>query len=317
MKTIKIALLGTQHDYKDGIVPRIIEQLGYEIEWVKPHQCELLIYGAFYAPRKRHAWLPKPLHSFAANIQAKLESKLNLRTFAPVSLFHTCENKRPDTVVTDYAITFDLGVEDPHHLRLPYWWELVDWSHEGITGNTNPRYGELLSLTRMGEPLGEDFLKRPKQASMVTSHLLEPRRTLITATQKAISVEGFGPYFDASIKNHHQSHFVKKDVLQKYAFNLCPENSLYPGYYTEKIPESFQSGALALAWTDTNVCVDFNSEAFINLEPMAHLNYSPLTQLLNTESYLRQFCDQPLLLKMPSLAPTKQFITEILRQASS
>jgi len=317
MKTIKIALLGTQHDYKDGLVPRIIEQQGYEIAWVKPDQCELLIYGAFYTPRKSHTWLPKPLRPLAENLQGKLESQLSSRTFTPVSLFHTCENKRPDVVKTDYAITFDLGMEDPKHLRLPYWMELVDWTHEGIVGNTNPRYGELLSLTRMGQALGDDFLKRPKIASMITSHLLEPRRTLLSATEKAIPVEGYGPYFDTSIKNHHQSHFVKKEILQKYAFNLCPENSLYPGYYTEKIPESFQSGALALGWTDANVCADFNSDAFINLEPMAHLDYSPLTQLLNTESYLRQFCDQPLLLKMPTLDPAKQFITEVLRQASS
>ena len=317
MKTIKIALLGTQHDYKDGIVPLIIEQLGYEIAWVKPHQCELLIYGAFYTPRKSHAWLPKPLRPLAENLQKRLEGQLGNRTYAPVSLFHTCENKRPEMVATDFAITYDLGASNPNQLRLPYWMELVDWSHEGIVGNTNPRYGELLSLTRLGQALGDDFLKRPQVASMITSHLLEPRRALLAATQRAIPVEGYGPYFDSSIKNHHQSHFVKKDVLQKYAFNLCPENSLYPGYYTEKIPESFQSGALPLGWTDANICADFNPKAFINLEPMAHRDYAPLVELLNSESNLRQFCDQPLLLKKPSLDPAKQFIAEILRQAST
>jgi hypothetical protein len=317
MKTIKIALLGTQHDYKDGIVPRIIAQLGYQIRWVQVHECDLLIYGAFYSARKAHAWLPKPLRALAGNLEQKLKDSLNTRSHAPVSVFHTCENKRPDMVATDFAITFDLGPAKPNQLRLPYWMELVDWSHEGIVGNTNPRYGELLSLTRLGQALGDDFLKRPQVASMITSHLLEPRRTLLAATQRAIPVEGYGPYFDSSIKNHHQSYFVKKAVLQKYAFNLCPENSLYPGYYTEKIPESFQSGALPLGWTDTNVCADFNPKAFINLEPMAHLDYAPLTQILNSEPDLRQFCDQPLLLKKPSLDSTKQFIAEILRQAST
>ena len=143
--------------------------------------------------------------------------------------------------------------------------------------------------------------------------MTEFRRVLF----RSIPTEGYGPYFDASIKNHHQSHFFKKEVIKKFAFNLCPENSLYPGYYTEKIPESFQSGALPLGWTDSNVCADFNPKAFINLEPMAYLDYTPLTELLNSESYLRQFCDQPLLLKMPTLDPAKQFITEVLRQASS
>ena len=315
MKTIKIALLGTQHDYKEGIVPLIIRHLGYSIEWVNPDQCDLLIYGAFFSASKPNKWLPKPLRPMASNLQIKLEEKLGKRKIVPVTLFHTCENKRPDTVITDYAITFDLGIEDSNHLRMPYWWELVDWSHEGITGNRNPRYGELLSLSRLKAVLGDAFLSRPKEASMITSHLLEPRKTLFNSVNQVVPVKGYGPHFNQAIKNHHQSDFVKIDVLQQYAFNLCPENSLYPGYYTEKVPEAFQAGALPLGWTDSNVCADFNPAAFINLEVMAHQNYAPLKELLNSESYLRQFCDQPLLLNTPSLDKAKDFLAEILLQA--
>jgi len=314
MKPIRICLLGTQHDYANGLLPLIARDMGYSIAWTKPATADLLIYGAFFKPQtKPYRWLPRPLRSSALSIEKQLRN----RKEQPLTLFHTCESLRHDTFKNDFSISFDLGVQNPKHLRLPYWMELVDWSHEGIVGNTNTRYGELLSLKRMGQALGDDFLKRPKVASLITSHLLEPRRALAMATQNAIPIEGYGPYFDASIKNHHQSHFFKKEVIKKFAFNLCPENSLYPGYYTEKIPESFQSGALPLGWTDSNVCADFNPKAFINLEPMAYLDYTPLTELLNSESYLRQFCDQPLLLKMPTLDPAKQFITEVLRQASS
>ena len=49
---------------------------------------------------------------------------------------------------------------------------------------------------------------------------------------------------------------------------MCPENGLYPGYYTEKIPEAFYSGCLPITWADENIVADFNSRAFLNLEPL-------------------------------------------------
>ncbi|SNX29097.1 Glycosyltransferase family 10 (fucosyltransferase) C-term [Polynucleobacter meluiroseus] len=315
MKTIKIALLGCQRDYHTGVLPLLIQQLGYSLAWVKPQQCDILIYGAFFSPRKAHAWVPKPLRPMVSKMQASLEPLISARSTPPISLFHTCENKRPYALPTDFSITFDLGITSSDHLRLPYWYDVVDWSHEGITGNTNPRYGELLSLTRLKQNLGDAFLKRQRAACMITSHLQEPRKSLFAAVSRSIPVEGLGSHFDRSIKNHHQSHFVKIDELQKYAFNLCPENSLYPGYYTEKIPEAFQAGALPITWTDSNVCADFNPAAFINLEPMAYENYAPLAELLDSTEYLSQFCDQPLLLNTPTLEHAKQFIAEMIKRA--
>jgi hypothetical protein len=314
MKPIKIALLGTQHDYQQGLVPLIIGSLGYAIEWVKPAQANLVIYGAFYKPNsKPFRWLPKPLRP-AAHL---LHSQVSSRQYQPLTLFHTCESLRHDIFKTDYSISFDLGVQNSNHLRLPYWMELVDWSHEGIVGNTNPRYGELLSLKKMQAPLGDQFLGRPQKAAMITSHLLEPRKMLFEAVDKAIGVAGFGPHFNQDIKNHHQSNFEKRDLLQQFAFNLCPENHLYPGYYTEKIPESFLSGALPLSWVDANVCADFNPASFINLEPMAWDNFEPLSALLQSKQQLAAFCDQPLILKQPSLANAKTFLAKVLEQALS
>ena len=314
MKTIKIALLGTQHDYQQGLVPLIIRSLGYAIEWVKPTQANLLIYGAFYKPQlKPYRWLPKPLRP-AAHL---LHSQLSARQYRALTLFHTCESVRHDVFQTDYSISFDLGVQSTRHLRLPYWMELVDWSHEGITGNTNPRYGELLSLKKMQAPFGNQFLRRPQKAAMITSHLLEPRKMLFEAVDKAVGVAGFGPYFNLEIKNHHQSNFEKRTVLEQFAFNLCPENHLYPGYYTEKIPESFLSGALPLGWADAYVCADFNPHAFINLEPLAWQNFAPLSPLLQSTQQLTAFCDQPLILNQPSLSSAKTFLAMVLEEALS
>jgi hypothetical protein len=195
--------------------------------------------------------------------------------------------------------------------------EMIDWSHEGIIGNRNPRFGQLLSISRMMQPLGKDFLLRPRKVAIFSSHLREPRRTLVSTVENLIPLDGFGHYFDKNILDHHNSGLSKIDILQNYAFNLCPENGLYPGYYTEKIPEAFVAGCLPLTWTDTNICADFNSDAFINLEPMTWQDFSPLMDILNSPVHLEAYAEQPLLLNIPSIEPMRDFLREIVRQALS
>lgn len=314
MKKIKIALQGVQHDYRNSLLPIIIHNHGFSVEWVKPNNCDLLIFGAFFSENlKKYRWAPRPLRSKIDNI-FKI---LNNRTSRPLTLFHTCESRRHNAIRSDFSISHDLSVNNANHFRLPYWMELVDWSHEGIVGNLNPRYGELLSLKRLTKPLGKEFLERPRVASFVTSHLIEPRGTLYRALQECVEVKGFGPYFDMNIKNHHTSNFLKKEILLKYAFNLCPENSMYPGYYTEKIPESFVAGSLPISWTDSNISYDFNPRAFINLAPFTSINFEPLKNLLSSDIALSEYANESLIHKVPSLEPAKKFIYEILKSATS
>jgi alpha(1,3/1,4) fucosyltransferase len=315
MKLIKIALLGTQHDYADGLFPLIVRQLGFEIEWCTPNNCDLVIYGAFLkANQKHYRWLPKPLRPFFQAAEKEIKAR---RSYRPLSLFHTCESLRHNAIKADYSISFDLGINQKKNLRLPYWMELIDWSHEGIIDNINPRFGELLSLEKLTKPLGDHFLRRPQIASFITSHLLEPRASLLNMLKNHMEVKCFGPYFDPTIKNHHASSFIKKEVMSQFAFNLCPENAMYPGYYTEKIPEAFLAGALPITWSDSNVSHDFNPEAFINLAPMTGDNFLALPDLLNSKTRLQQFSEQSLLLEKPTLTDAKKFILEIILQATS
>jgi hypothetical protein len=318
MRTIKISLIGTPHDYKQGLLPVVIRDLGYHIQWVKPAVCDLQIRGAFCRQNeKRYRWLPRPVRPFASTLELALKGSLNSRSNPPLTLFHTAENIRHDAVDADYSISFDLSVQSTRHFRLPYWMEMVDWSHEGLLGNQNPRFGRLLSISKMMQPLGIDFIKRPRSAAIFSSHLREPRATLVRTIESLIPLEGFGPYFDKIVDHHNQSGFNKFDILQDFAFNLCPENGLYPGYYTEKIPEAFVAGCLALTWADTNICVDFNPRAFINLEPMSWQDFEPLREILNSPTELEAFSEQPLLLNPSSVEPLKDFLREIVRQALS
>jgi len=314
-KTIRIALLGTPSDYRFGLVPFIIRSLGYRIKWSTAISADLLIYGSFYdidAPRLR--WLPGSWRQTVSLFVDSIEKQLTYRKISPITLFHTSENLRHDHIKADYAISHDLNVSSEKHLRLPYWMEMIDWSHEGVVGNLNPRYGQLLNLKRLQAPLGNQFLQRAQRAVLMTSHLREPRARCLEVLHTLMPVDGMGSYFDKSIKDHHSSKFLKINILQNYAFNLCPENAAYPGYVTEKIPEAFAAGCLPITFVDESVGVDFNPRAFINLASMVKNGFQGLGEALKDKE-LQNYAGQPLILNTPSILGLTKFIENIVRNA--
>ena len=315
-KTIRIACLGTPSDYRTSLVPLMIEGLGYQIDWTSPIRADLVIYGSFYNPNApRLRWLPRAWRQRAAIAVDALEKQLASRKIPPLTLFHTGENLRHDHILADFAISQDLSVSSEKHLRMPYWMEMIDWSHEGFVGNSNPRYGQLLKLGTLQAPLGDQFLKRVQKAVIMTSHLREPRASCLVALQKLMPVDGMGPYFDSQIKDHHSSAFNKRDILQSYAFNLCPENGIHPGYVTEKIPEAFAAGCLPITFVDESVSVDFNPKAFINLGPMAKNSFEELGKILQSKALLEAYTEEPLMTQIPSLRNLKKFLQNVTSSA--
>lgn len=317
MKTIRIAAIGTPKDYPSSLLPILIKHLGYMIDWVRPAKADLVILGPFLDPqKKKFGWCPKPLRPIASTTDNMLKEIFKARKYEPLKIFHTQENTRYNEVKADYSISFDLGVQSDKHFRFPYWMEMLDWSHEGIIGNTNPRYGELMKISALMSPLGNQFLNRGNSCALLTSHFREPRSSLYTALERAIPIEGFGAYFNNAIRDHHSSGLLKKDILDKFSFNLCPENGLYPGYYTEKVPEAFHSGCLPITWADENISVDFNPKAFLNLLPLFKNNFLGLENALLDKSEIESYQTQSLLLREPSLMELKIYLKKILGNLS-
>ena len=302
--------MGVAEDYRFSVVPLVIQRLGYQIDWTSSAKADLIVFGPFFNLQKRFRWVPKPLRPTIDAMITRLQ-----HGHRPLTLFQTGENLRHNHIPCDYSLSSDLAVDDPGHCRFPYWMEMVDWSHEGITGNANPRFGKLLSLDRLMSPLGNTFLQKPRRAAIFASHIREPRATLIRALERHIPVQGFGPVFDPAVSHHAKSNFTKLDVLKDFAFNLCPENSMYPGYYTEKIPESFASDSAPITWVDENVVVDFNPKAMINLAPMMHSNFQELDVQVSDRTLLQAIAAESLLHRRPTLEKTIDLLTRATSEA--
>jgi hypothetical protein len=61
-----------------------------------------------------------------------------------------------------------------------------------------------------------------------------------------------------------ESVSAKTKFLDSYRFNLCFENSSYPGYTTEKLYEALTSKTIPIYCESPTIEVDFNPKAFLN-----------------------------------------------------
>jgi len=58
-------------------------------------------------------------------------------------------------------------------------------------------------------------------------------------------------------------------IFNQFAFNVAMENSVVPGYITEKIGNAFRSGSVPIYWGASEINEFFNPESFINVSNYA------------------------------------------------
>jgi hypothetical protein len=95
----------------------------------------------------------------------------------------------------------------------------------------------------------------------------------------------------------------KYEILSRYRFNLCFENSIFPGYYTEKVLHAWVGGCVPLYYSDGWFSVDFNPKSVIN-----RIGYTTIEEFVSAVASLNvsraemvEICEQPLLTKRPTL----------------
>jgi hypothetical protein len=314
MKKIKIANLWTG-DLKNSLIFKLIQIYSKnKIEIAPIEKSDVIIFGPYdtNSIKRRFLNFTKKKFKFINDLLPNIDLYLLNRKIKPIRIFYSQENYVEPKIQYDYSITSRLGINDNNHLRLPLWKELIDWGY--LEKESNPfikRFHNFYDIKDLMAPQGEYFLKKERKICLLSSHLDEPRKSMYDNFSKNFTVNGYGPYFNKNISHHNFNPLSKKEILKKYAFNLCPENSLYPGYYTEKVPEAFLGQSLPLTWADNNINHDFNEKSFVNLLNYTKDNYLEISELLKDESFLKKFTSEPLLLKEPNLNQEIIFIKKI------
>jgi hypothetical protein len=293
---MKVALRWLANDYACGLMLAAMRTVFGHVELVTERTAQIILIGPYHHPSRLDRF-----RRWGENRSA-------------IRVFHSGENTRYNLFDSDFQFTSDLLAPKTTHFRLPFWWEGIDWCEQGVTGVESPRFGRLIQLSELmsrREPRN-DFNDR---CAFFTSHLREPRKSLMEFTRRHLAITGYGPAFDANIRNHNTSGLVKETVLKEFGFSFCPENSLSPGYYTEKVVEAYAAGTIPLAWCDSNVHVDFNPQAFINLNDYL-LVPETLSDLLANRDHLAAIYSSPLILNRPDFDGFLERLREIGRCAS-
>ena len=303
MKDLKVSYIWGHNNFKELLIPKIITNyFNFNIIWTDPLDCDLLLIG----PYKKFGKILKKIYSksnfLSADVFNNLERRVFFRKNKPITLFYSRENERSSFEKTDYSIGSDFNYEkNENYLRIPIWKDYCDWSDFGIANSPLKtlnalRFGEHYSIKAMLEPIGNKIVPEEKNLCCFFSNLNFIRNQYLEMIKKYFKIDGYGSAFDPNILGHNQSNFQKKDIMKNYLINFCPENELYPGWYTEKVPDAFLAGNIALTWADQNIRTDFNKKSFINLNDYRIDELDILFKELKSNDFISKFYKEPLLL---------------------
>jgi hypothetical protein len=174
-----------------------------------------------------------------------------------VKIFYTGENARPWDYRCHYSISFDHHEFDGRNYRLPLY-VLYDYdNHFRDAPNTS-------NVNRQPE----DLLEQKDFCSFVVKNGgCEKRNQWFHKLNEYKPVASGGPLFNNIgyiLPRGEESVQAKTKFLNSYRFNLCFENSSYPGYATEKLYEALTSKTIPIYWGSPTIEVDFNTKAFLN-----------------------------------------------------
>ena len=162
-----------------------------------------------------------------------------------VKIFYTGENQAPDFNLCDYALGFDYIDFGDRYMRLPLWLLYPQDIESMLHKHEHP------SLDNK-----TDF------CSFVVSnpHGNETRARFMDMLSEYKQVHSGGRW-----RNNVGGPVADKLAFQKkHKFSMAFENTVYPGYTTEKLVQSFAAQTVPIYWGDPRVAETFNKEAFIN-----------------------------------------------------
>ena len=216
------------------------------------------------------------------------------------------ENKRPNTYNCPFSISFDYHSYSNTNFRLPLWFSEIDWFDTGLgVVSRDDVTNRLVLPNSLTESDIADYsfcitiFNNPEGERIHLYHLLNSYK----------SVTGYGRPFNNWFPTY-QDYKSKLNAMSGYLFNLCPENSYQPGYYTEKCIHSKLANACPIYKADSHVISDFRPSSFVNL-----YDFRDASDLLDYIKHLDQnrkelvdIMNQPLLHSMPSLDEFGHFL---------
>jgi hypothetical protein len=216
------------------------------------------------------------------------------------------ENVRPNYQFYARSISCDFDSYGGRNCRAPTWYAQVDW--EGRMTPRTSRYERRLGVEELMAPREPPKAFRPSFCCYV-SRRPHPHRDMAVEALSAIDpVEQFGNVANRPIE------YSKYDLLPTYRFNICFENSIFPGYYTEKLIHAWGGGCVPLYWSDPWYSVDFNPKAVVNRMSFPTLEdfVEHVRQINDSRDRIAEIVSEPLLLRPPPIDKVVSFLRDVV-----
>ena len=165
-----------------------------------------------------------------------------------VRIFYTGENERPSDYRCDFAISFDHPTSN-RMFRMPLYL-IYEFDHK-IWKNRQLRKID-------------DFDNKKFCSFVVKNPGCKYRNDYFNILSQIDRVDSAGPLFNNMDGWRPDSVVEKVKFMSNYKFNLCFENSSYPGYCTEKLFEALCAKTVPIYWGSPTAALDFNPGAFVN-----------------------------------------------------
>ena len=154
--------------------------------------------------------------------------------------------------------------------------------------------------------------KKDKFCSIVYGKQIESR---INAVQNISSNYKKVDVFGKANPNYYlpDGEKYKLDLISSYKFSLCYENSVTPGYHTEKLLHGKIAGNVPIYYGDETISQDFNPDCFINAVNMSDEELvQTIIELDQSEVLYDKILREPIFTEKLSLDGIKNFMYEIL-----
>lgn len=243
-----------------------------------------------------------------------ISSKLELKRprFPEKAIAIIFENVRPDYSKYAYSISSDFDSYGGRNARVPYWYGQLTWPGMTPDGPWKSKkawsgYEPTVDIdSLMTARPATDKKARDGFCCFVAANAERHRMLATEALGRIGQVDLYGKIAGKAFQGS------KYDLLARYRFNLCFENSLFPGYYTEKLLQSWVGGCVPLYFADHLFDRDFNPACAINRAEFPTLDEfaEAVAEIHRDDARYEEIHAQPLLRERPSLEPAIRFLRE-------
>lgn len=260
-------------DAKNNFFVHALRACAEGIEVVDPLDCEVLFYGPFGAEHRRYRHCLK--------------------------IFYTGENVTPRFDECHASLSFSPDPCAGKNLRLPLWHLYIDWF--GVKSYGNPQW--LVPVEWLtAEGLGDfPMIAERDFCAIVYGKSIASRVQAIQALSAYKPIDVFGKA--NPLAPVADGEWSKLQVLSRYRFSLCYENSIAPGYHTEKLLHGKISGGVPIYYGHPDLDIDFNPRCCIQAYGLGKAQLIERVREVDLDPDLyKQLLAEPLFERVPDLA---------------